>query len=152
MSPTLIYLPTMSMTLVRRVSAHLPYNHYLFRVAPKHTKAEIKEYLEKVYNVSVARVTTSISMGKTRRVFAKRAKYFKLKDYKRAMVQILEGTEHGVAPAATASTATATATPAAAATPASTPTPAKVDTDSPSFMSRFFGGGGGGGGEGKELR
>lgn len=150
MSPTLIYLPTMSMTLVRRVSAHLPYNHYLFRVAPKHTKAEIKEYLEKVYNVSVARVTTSISMGKTRRVFAKRAKYFKLKDYKRAMVQILEGTEHGVAPGATASNATAT--PAVAATPASTPTPAKVDTDSPSFMSRFFGGGGGGGGEGKELR
>ena len=152
MSPTLIYLPTMSMTLVRRVSAHLPYNHYLFRVAPKHTKAEIKEYLEKVYNVSVARVTTSISMGKTRRVFAKRAKYFKLKDYKRAMVQILEGTEHGVAPGASATATSGSATPSTP-TPASAPTPAKVDTDSPSFMSRFFGGRGGGGGEGgKELR
>ncbi len=31
--------------------------------SPKHTKAEIKEYLEKVYNVKVARVTTSITLG-----------------------------------------------------------------------------------------
>ena len=57
------YLPTMLLTMVRRVSAQLPYNQFLFRVAPKHTKAELREYLEKVYNVKVARITTSISLG-----------------------------------------------------------------------------------------
>ena len=31
--------------------------------SPKHTKSEIREYLEKVYNVKVARVTTSITLG-----------------------------------------------------------------------------------------
>ena len=61
--PPTTYLPTMLLTLVRRVSAKLPYNHFLFRVNPQHTKAEIREYLEKVYNVKVARITTSISLG-----------------------------------------------------------------------------------------
>ena len=61
--PPTTYLPTMLLTLVRRVSSKLPYNHFLFRVAPQHTKAEIREYLEKVYSVKVARITTSISLG-----------------------------------------------------------------------------------------
>lgn len=65
LKPSIVYLPEMSMTLVRRVSARLPYNHFLFRVHPKWTKAEITEYLTKVYNVNVARVTTSISLGKS---------------------------------------------------------------------------------------
>jgi ribosomal protein L23 len=60
---SLVYFPNMAMTLVRRVSSRLPYNHFLFRVDPKHTKHEIKEYLTKVYNVDVARVTTAISLG-----------------------------------------------------------------------------------------
>lgn len=49
--------------MVRRVSARLPYNHFLFRSDPKWTKLEIKEYLEKVYNVQVARLSTSVSLG-----------------------------------------------------------------------------------------
>ena len=63
MAPSIVYLPTMALTLVRRVTAKLPYNHFLFRCAPKYTKMEIREYLEKVYNVKVARVTTSITLG-----------------------------------------------------------------------------------------
>jgi hypothetical protein len=94
MAPSIIYLPTMALTMVRRVTAKLPYNHFLFRCvreqrhylrgagvsrltprpppvlspflnsqSPKHTKSEIREYLEKVYNVKVARVTTSITLG-----------------------------------------------------------------------------------------
>ena len=113
----------MLLTMVRRVSAQLPYNQFLFRVAPRHTKAELREYLEKVYNVKVARITTSISLGasgcsararrgeesaargwaillltlalssflftgKTRRAMGKRALFHKLKDYKRALVQL----------------------------------------------------------------
>ena len=31
MAPSIIYLPTMALTMVRRVTAKLPYNHFLFR-------------------------------------------------------------------------------------------------------------------------
>lgn len=58
-----VYLPNMSLTLVRRATASLPRNSYLFRCDPKYTKLEIKEYLEKVYGVSVAAVNTSNSLG-----------------------------------------------------------------------------------------
>ncbi len=58
-----VFLPQMALTLVRRVTARLPYNHYLFRADPKYTKHDVREYLEKVYNVKVSRVTTSISLG-----------------------------------------------------------------------------------------
>ena len=63
MAPGIVHFPEMSLTLVRRVSAKLPYNHFLFRVDPRHTKAELREYLTKVYNVNVARITTAISLG-----------------------------------------------------------------------------------------
>ena len=84
--------------------------------SPKHTKSEIREYLEKVYNVKVARVTTSITMGawrsalsllqrqaaasqraptpppplfagKRKRVPGRRL-IMRTKDYKRALVQL----------------------------------------------------------------
>lgn len=63
MAPTVVHLPEMALTLVRRVTARLPYNHYLFRTEPRWTKLEIREYLEKVYNVRVARIATAISEG-----------------------------------------------------------------------------------------
>ena len=63
MAPGIVYLPEMALTLVRRVSAKLPHNHFLFRTDPKWTKMEIKEYLTKVYDVNVARIATSISLG-----------------------------------------------------------------------------------------
>jgi ribosomal protein L23 len=66
MAPTRVYLPEMALTLVRRVTARLPYNHYLFRTDPKWTKLEIKEYLHKVYGVRVAAIATSISLGASR--------------------------------------------------------------------------------------
>lgn len=63
-----IYFPEMALTMVRRVTAKLPYNHFLFRTEPKWTKLEIKEYLEKVYNVKVARIATSVVLGKIWRI------------------------------------------------------------------------------------
>jgi ribosomal protein L23 len=63
LKPSTIFFPEMALTLVRRASAKLPYNHFLFRTDPKWTKNEIKEYLRKVYNVDVARITTYISPG-----------------------------------------------------------------------------------------
>jgi ribosomal protein L23 len=61
--PGIVFLPEMALTLVRRATAKLPPHHYLFRTTPKWTKLEIKEYLEKVYGVKVARLSTSISQG-----------------------------------------------------------------------------------------
>lgn len=63
MAPTIIHLPEMALTLVRRASSKLPYNHFMFRTDTKWTKAEIREYLEKVYSVKVARIATAISLG-----------------------------------------------------------------------------------------
>jgi ribosomal protein L23 len=60
---SIVYLPEMAITLVRRVTAKLPYNHFLFRTDPKWTKLEIKEYFQKVYNVKCARITTSVQLG-----------------------------------------------------------------------------------------
>jgi ribosomal protein L23 len=89
-SQRIVYLPELSLTLVRRVSARLPYNHFLFRTDASTTKHEVKEYLEKVYNVKVARITTSISLGKVRRAPGKAKMFRKLKDYKRVMVRIMD--------------------------------------------------------------
>jgi len=63
MAPGIVHLPEMALTLVRRTSSKLPYNHFLFRTDTKWTKGEIREYLEKVYNVKVARLATAISLG-----------------------------------------------------------------------------------------
>ena len=92
-SQRIVYLPELSLTLVRRVSARLPYNHFLFRTDASTTKHEVKEYLEKVYNVRVARITTSISLGKVRRAPGKAKMFRKLKDYKRVMVRIMDEDE-----------------------------------------------------------
>ena len=63
MAPNLVHFPEMALTLIRRVGARLPYNNFLFRTEVHWTKAEIREYLEKVYNVRVARIATTISLG-----------------------------------------------------------------------------------------
>lgn len=64
--PNVVHFPEMALTLVRRVTARLPHNHFLFRTDPRWTKSEIREYLEKVYSVHVARIATTISLGASR--------------------------------------------------------------------------------------
>ena len=129
MPPRFIHFPEMSLTLVRRVSARLPHNHFLFRAAPSVTKHQVREYLEQVYGVRVARVTTSVSLGKVRRVPGKFKMFRRLTDFKRVLVRVAEEGEV-IAPEEDA---------AAAAAPAAAPA-AKV------------GGGGGGGGSGESAR
>lgn len=90
MPPRIIHFPEMSLTLVRRVSARLPHNHFLFRAAPSVTKHQVREYLEQVYGVRVARVTTSVSLGKVRRVPGKFKMFRRLKDFKRVLVRVAE--------------------------------------------------------------
>lgn len=61
--PSKVFLPEMSLTLVRRSSARLPRGHYLFRTDLRWTKREITEYLAKVHGVTVARIATYIAPG-----------------------------------------------------------------------------------------
>jgi len=59
-----VWLPEMPLTLVRRASAKLPRNNFIFRTDPKWTKQEIKEYLNKIYTMDVERVATINYLGK----------------------------------------------------------------------------------------
>ena len=58
-----------------------------FRVLPKMTKHEIKEYLTKIYDLPVKKVNTVNYMGKRKRVIGRRkVVHFKYRDYKKAIV------------------------------------------------------------------
>lgn len=60
----------------------------VFRVLPKMTKHEIKEYLTKIYNLPVKKVNTMNYLGKRKRVIGKRAiAYYKYRDFKKAVVK-----------------------------------------------------------------
>lgn len=51
------------------------------------TKHEIREHLEKIYNLPVLRVNTMNYMGKRKRVVgARKIVYYKYRDYKKAVV------------------------------------------------------------------
>jgi large subunit ribosomal protein L23 len=83
-----MWMPNMPMTLVGAKSAtatHPATAH--FRVLPKMTKHEIKEYLTKIYNLPVKSVNTINYMGKRKRAIGKRrVVYYKYRDFKKAIV------------------------------------------------------------------
>eukprot|EP00545_Synedropsis_sp_CCMP1620_P002324 CAMPEP_0119014452 /NCGR_PEP_ID=MMETSP1176-20130426/9780_1 /TAXON_ID=265551 /ORGANISM="Synedropsis recta cf, Strain CCMP1620" /LENGTH=108 /DNA_ID=CAMNT_0006967633 /DNA_START=181 /DNA_END=507 /DNA_ORIENTATION=+ len=59
----------------------------IFRVLPKMTKHEVKEYLTKLYDLPVAKVRTMNYMGKRKRATGKRkVMYYKYRDFKKAVV------------------------------------------------------------------
>lgn len=59
----------------------------VFRVLPRMTKHEIKEYLTKIYGLPVQKVNTMNYMGKRKIVRGTtKVLYFKYKDYKKAVV------------------------------------------------------------------
>lgn len=64
---------------------------YSFSVAPDSNKIEIKEAIEKVFNVHVTKVNTLNVKGKTRR--RGRAPQGRTSDWKKAIVTLAEG-EH----------------------------------------------------------
>lgn len=55
-----VWFPEIQMTLVRRATARLPRNSFVFRTASKWTKPEIKQFLQAAYGVRVVRVATVI--------------------------------------------------------------------------------------------
>ena len=59
----------------------------IFRVLPRMTKHEIKEYLTKIYQLPVKKVNTMNYLGKRKRVMGKRRMvFYKYRDYKKAIV------------------------------------------------------------------
>ncbi len=69
-------------------------NKYLFRVAIDVNKIEIKQAVEKVYNVKVTSVNTLIVQGKWKRL---RHKEGKTPDWKKAIVTLKEGDKIDIA-------------------------------------------------------
>ena len=64
------------------------YNHYVFKVSPNSTKVDIKNAVEKIFNVKVISVNTSINKGKIKRF---KGKLGKRPDSKKAFVKLADG-------------------------------------------------------------
>ncbi|OGX36916.1 MAG: 50S ribosomal protein L23 [Omnitrophica WOR_2 bacterium RIFCSPLOWO2_12_FULL_50_9] len=77
-------------TLVRteKGSRLEPQRKYLFRVAPKANKTEIKKAVEEIYKVKVQGVNTFIMRGKLKRV---RQEEGRTASWKKAVVTLKEG-------------------------------------------------------------
>jgi large subunit ribosomal protein L23 len=83
-----MFMPTMPMTMVsaRNATATRP-AWAIFRVLPRMTKHEIKEYLVQIYKLPVTKVNTMNYDGKRKRIFGRnRIAYYKYADFKKAVV------------------------------------------------------------------
>jgi large subunit ribosomal protein L23 len=65
-------------------------NFYSFKVNLKANKSQIKEAIEKLYNVKVSEIKITVRKGKKRRV-GRRMTYKKMSDIKIAYVKLKEG-------------------------------------------------------------
>jgi len=83
-----MWMPNMPITLVGAKNATATHPATAsFRVLPKMTKHEIKEYLTKIYHLPVKSVNTVNYMGKRKRAIGKRRiVYYKYRDFKKAFV------------------------------------------------------------------
>ena len=83
-----MWMPTYPMVLLHAEDATLESPALaIFRVLPKMTKHEVKEYLTKIYELPVVQVRTQNYLGKRMRMIGKRrVVYAKRPDYKKAFV------------------------------------------------------------------
>jgi large subunit ribosomal protein L23 len=83
-----MWMPTMPMMMVSARSATATNPAYAtFRVPPKMTKHEIREYLTKIYDLPVRKVNTMNYDGKRKRVQSRAGiAFFKYKDFKKAVI------------------------------------------------------------------
>ena len=92
MSPTAVeprhYDVILSPVITEKATMASDKNQVLFKVARTATKPQIKEAVEKLFNVKVKAVNTLVRKGKTR-VF--RGMYGELSDVKKAIVTLEEG-------------------------------------------------------------
>ncbi|CAB9522019.1 Ribosomal protein L23 [Seminavis robusta] len=83
-----MWMPNMPITLISAsdATATMPAKA-VFRVLPKMTKHEIKEYLTKIYGLPVKKVNTMNYLGKRKRLQTERKMvYWRYADYKKAIV------------------------------------------------------------------
>jgi large subunit ribosomal protein L23 len=83
-----MWMPNMPITLTgtKKATAVSPATA-TFRVLPRMTKHEIKEYLTKIYDLPVKKVNTVNYMGKRKRAMGRRKViYYKYRDFKKAIV------------------------------------------------------------------
>jgi large subunit ribosomal protein L23 len=78
----------LSPAITEKATAASEHNQVVFKVALTATKPEIKEAIEKLFNVKVKRVNTLVRKGKHRIFRGLRAK---LSDVKKAIVTLEEG-------------------------------------------------------------
>merc|ERR1719401_186417 len=83
-----VWMPTMPMVLLHAEHAtETAPAKAVFRVLPKMTKHEVREYLTKIYDLPVAQVRTQNYLGKRMRMMGKRnIVYGKRPDFKKAFV------------------------------------------------------------------
>jgi len=77
-----------SPVITEKATVASEHNKVVFRVAPKATKPQIKEAVEKLFDVKVRSVNTLVRKGKTK-VF--RGQFGSQSDIKRAVVPLEEG-------------------------------------------------------------
>eukprot|EP00934_Nitzschia_sp_Nitz4_P000077 Nitzschia sp. Nitz4//scaffold51_size120721//67367//67732//NITZ4_003733-RA/size120721-processed-gene-0.156-mRNA-1//-1//CDS//3329553880//77//frame0 len=83
-----MWMPNMPMvmTSARNATAREP-ARATFRVLPKMTKHEVKEYLTKIYGLPVKKVNTQNYLGKRKQVRGMtKVMYYKYADFKKAIV------------------------------------------------------------------
>ena len=68
-------------------------NQYGFKVAPDATKDEIKEAIERLFDVKVLKVSTVNVKGKVKRRMLRRGAASRFKSWKKAYVRLAEGDE-----------------------------------------------------------
>mmetsp|Transcript_20300 Transcript_20300/g.30528 ORF Transcript_20300/g.30528 Transcript_20300/m.30528 type:complete len:112 (-) Transcript_20300:313-648(-) len=85
-----MWMPTMPMTLIDAKNATATSRaKATFRVLPRMTKHEVKEYLTKIYDLPVTKVNTMNYMGKRKRATGKRKViYYKYRDFKKSNCNI----------------------------------------------------------------
>ena len=88
MSKFRMWMPNMPITLTgsKNATQNAPATA-TFRVLPRMTKHEIKEYLSKIYDLPVTNVNTMNYAGKRKRAMGrKKVIYYKYRDFKKAIV------------------------------------------------------------------
>lgn len=85
------YTVLKSPLITEKAGRFTPLNKYSFYVDLKANKIEIKQAIEKIYNVKVEKVNTLIIKGKTKRFRYREAG--KTSDYKKAIVTLKKGYE-----------------------------------------------------------
>lgn len=86
-----VYSIIKSALITEKASILMPYRKYIFWVDKRANKIEIKRAVEKIYNVKVERVNSSMVKGKTKRVRWNQPG--KTASWKKAVVTLKEGNE-----------------------------------------------------------